>query len=99
MKNKTRGIAIASTAHCWSHVADLIYFFLILYELFVQDQDWIAVGTIQQCRLGIGYEKALQEEEEGVERAGKKRYDNIPIESTEMKIFWIEVSDGICQWR
>lgn len=39
MKNKTRGIAIASTAHCWSHVADLIYFFLNLYELFVQDQD------------------------------------------------------------
>lgn len=47
---------------------------------------------IQQCRLGIGYEKALQEEE-GVERAGKKGCDNLPIESTEMKIFWVEVSE------
>lgn len=56
VKNKTRRPAIPLRARCWSCGADFIYFFLILYEMFVQDHDWIAVGMILQCRLGMGWE-------------------------------------------
>lgn len=57
---------------CWFHLFLLDFIYPFNLPLFAQDhEDWIALGTIQQCRLGTGYRKALREEE-GVEGAGKK---------------------------